>query len=79
MLREMPSLDLGAPVEAPAEQEYPLHDKDFYVEFVTGMLLHTRELRGPADAAEVWALFPAWPVQRRVSLLQLLHKHGQVA
>jgi hypothetical protein len=78
MLREMPSMDLGAP-ELPAPKEYPLHDKDFYVEFVTGMLLHTRELRGPADPTEIWALFPKWPMERRVTLLQLLHKHGQVA
>jgi hypothetical protein len=77
MLREMPSLDLAqeaAAVEAP----YPLHNKDGYVEFITGMFLHTREQRGPADSTEVWALTKGWPIARRVALLQLLHKHGQV-
>lgn len=77
MLREMPSLDLAPPAQPP-EREYPLHDKDGYVEFITGMFLHTRELRGPADSTELLALTRDWPTARRVDLLKVLHKHRQV-
>lgn len=63
-----PSLDL-----------YPLHDKDGFIEFVTGMWLHTRELVGPPTVREVAATFPHFSAERRQQLLELLARRHQVA
>jgi hypothetical protein len=69
MIREMPSLDLGAPgIKAPAEQEYPLHDRDHFVEFVLGMWFHTCDLVGWPTLREVQEQLRDLPRTRRERL-----------
>jgi hypothetical protein len=56
--------------------EYALHDKDHYLEFVFGMWFHTLAIAGKPSALEVIELLPDWPRRRRAELLVLLQRHN---
>lgn len=58
---------------------YPLHDKDGYLEFVTGMWLHTRAISGPPCALEVFlTLTGHFPEDRIDLVIDWMRAHGQL-
>lgn len=58
--------------------EYPLHDKDRFLEFVVGMCHHTRELIGMATEAEAQMVLGEWPKDRRDQAIAMLQRRGLV-
>jgi hypothetical protein len=57
---------------------YPLHDKDGFIEFCTGMWLHTRDLVGPPTAEEVRETLADFPRERREDVVFMLLRRGQL-
>jgi hypothetical protein len=57
---------------------YPLHDKDGFIEFCTGMWLHTRDLVGPPTAEEVRETLAGFPAERQSDVISLLIRRGQL-
>lgn len=58
--------------------EYPIHDKDGYLEFVLGLWFHTRHLVGKPTIREIDETLPDWPLSRRGDLFRILARNGQV-
>lgn len=58
---------------------YPLHDRDGFIEFATGMWLHTAHLVGKPTVWEVEFTLRELPPTRRLEVVQMLSRHGQVA
>jgi hypothetical protein len=89
MLREMPSLDLDnryKAVEVIAREEhaaYRLHDRDGFLEFATGMWLHTESTHGKPSALEVKLTLRdplvRFPRARQEKVLDLMKRYGQLA
>lgn len=57
---------------------YPLHDKDGFIEFATGMWLHTAHLVGKPTAAEVRETLADFPRERREDIISMLARRGQL-
>jgi hypothetical protein len=59
---------------------YPVHDKDGFIEFVSGFWLHTTETHGPPTLIEASeTLGKHMPAARVRKALELLKKRGQLA
>lgn len=58
---------------------YPLHDRDGFIEFATSMWLHTAHLVGKPTRWEVEFTLREIPPTRRLEVLALLHRRGQLA
>jgi hypothetical protein len=58
---------------------YPLHDRDYQLEFVLGMWFHTRDLAGKPTPLEVDLTLPDWPEHRRADLVLMLGRREQLA
>lgn len=59
-------------------KRYPIHDKDGFIEFVTGVWFHTREIAGPPTIAEIRETLHNFPAERQNEVIMLLDRHGQV-
>jgi hypothetical protein len=57
---------------------YPLHDKDGFIEFATGMWLHTTPIVGKPTREEVHATLTDFPYERRADIIQLLDRRRQL-
>lgn len=58
---------------------YPLHDKDGFIEFATGMWLHTTPLVGKPTRYEVELTLHEFPPTRRLDVVEMLQRRQQIA
>lgn len=82
--RRSRALSLQAAAESPVKivelepARYPIHDRDFHLEFVLGMWFNTRHLVGKPTPLEATLTLRSWPAHRRAQLLATLTRNNQL-